>query len=56
MTSALATAPIFREATPMQRVLRRLTHRRGAMLGLGVVVFFVVVAILAPWVAPHDPL
>jgi len=30
--------------------------RRGAMLGLGVVVFFVVMAILAPTIAPHDPL
>ena len=26
------------------------------MLGLGVVVFFILLAILAPWIAPHDPL
>ena len=34
----------------------RLKRRRGAMLGLGVVVFFVVLAVLAPTIAPHDPL
>ena len=26
------------------------------MFGLGVVVFFVLIALLAPWIAPHDPL
>ena len=55
MTTAIARVPVFREATPAQRVLRRLKRRRGAMIGLGVVVFFVVVALLAPWIAPHDP-
>ena len=26
------------------------------MVGLGVVVFFVLLAIFAPWIAPHDPI
>jgi peptide/nickel transport system permease protein len=56
MTTAIASVPVFREATPAQRVLRRLKRRRGAMVGLGVVAFFVLVAILAPLIAPHDPL
>jgi peptide/nickel transport system permease protein len=51
-----ADVPALRELTPRQRVLRRLMRRRGAMLGLGVVVFFVVLAVLAPTIAPHDPL
>jgi peptide/nickel transport system permease protein len=51
-----ADIPALRELTPGQRVLQRLKRRRGAMLGLGVVVFFVVIAILAPTIAPHDPL
>jgi peptide/nickel transport system permease protein len=51
-----ADVPALRELTPRQRVLRRLKRRRGAMLGLGVVVFFVVLALLAPTIAPHDPL
>ncbi len=56
MATLAADIPALRELTPRQRVLRRLMHRRGAMLGLGVVAFFVVIAILAPTVAPHDPL
>src|SRR5260370_41861655 len=56
MASLAADIPALRELTPRQRVLRRLKRRRGAMLGLGVVVFFVVLAVLAPTIAPHDPL
>jgi peptide/nickel transport system permease protein len=56
MATLAADIPALRELTPRQRVLRRLKCRRGAMLGLGVVVFFVVLALLAPTIAPHDPL
>jgi peptide/nickel transport system permease protein len=45
-----------RELTPAQRALRRLLRRRGAMFGLAMVLFFVLIALLAPWIAPHDPL
>jgi peptide/nickel transport system permease protein len=41
---------------PRAHPLRRLVRRRGAAVGLAVVVFFVVLALLAPWVAPYDPL
>jgi peptide/nickel transport system permease protein len=50
----LAAPP--RELTPMQRALKRLVRRRGAMVGLGLVVFFVAMALLAPWISPYDPL
>src|SRR5207237_4035536 len=56
MATLAADIPVFRELTPGQRVLRRLVRRRGAMAGLAVVVFFVSVALLAPLVAPYDPL
>ena len=56
MATLATDIPALRELTPRQRVLRRLARRRGAMLGLGVVVFFVVLAVLAPTIAPHDPL
>ncbi len=56
MATLAADIPALRELTPRQRVLRRLMRRRGAMIGLCVVVFFVAIAILAPTVAPHDPL
>jgi peptide/nickel transport system permease protein len=45
-----------RELTPAQRALRRLMRRRGAMVGLAIVLFFVLVALLAPWISPYDPL
>ncbi|MEO8653411.1 MAG: ABC transporter permease [Ramlibacter sp.] len=44
-----------RGATPGQRAWRRLLRRRGAMLGLVIVIFFVVMAVFAPYIAPYDP-
>jgi peptide/nickel transport system permease protein len=35
---------------------RRLRHRVGALFGLAIVAFFVLIAFAAPWIAPHDPL
>ena len=43
------------EITPRRRALRRLMRRGGAMFGLAVVLFFVLIALLAPWLAPYDP-
>jgi peptide/nickel transport system permease protein len=45
-----------RELTPARRALKRLARRRGAMVGLALVVFFVAIALLAPWISPYDPL
>jgi peptide/nickel transport system permease protein len=53
---AIDSLPRAKEASPGRRALRRLVHRRGAMVGLAVVAFFVLLAILAPWIAPYDPL
>jgi peptide/nickel transport system permease protein len=43
------------EVTPRRRAWRRLLRRGGAMFGLTVVSLFVLVALLAPWLAPYDP-
>lgn len=40
---------------PGRRAWRRLIRRRGAMLGLGFVILFIIIAIFAPWLAPQDP-
>jgi peptide/nickel transport system permease protein len=57
MTSATADiAALPREISPGRRALRRLAGRRGAMVGFGVVVFFALLALLAPQLAPFDPL
>src|SRR5512141_1624564 len=44
------------QASYAMRALRRLLRRRAAMLGLVVVVFFIALALFAPYVSPHDPL
>lgn len=56
MSSALSSPVMAREATPAQRALRRLWRRRGAMVGLVVVLFFILIAVFAPSIAPHDPI
>ncbi len=46
----------FEVETPSRRALRRLARRRGALFGMAIVAFFVLVALLAPLLAPYDPL
>jgi peptide/nickel transport system permease protein len=41
---------------PWRRAIRRLARRRVAVIGFGVVIFFILLAILAPLIAPYDPL
>jgi peptide/nickel transport system permease protein len=55
MSAVLAPMAVARGATPGQRAWRRLLRRRGAMLGLVVVVFFVLLAVFAQSIAPYDP-
>jgi peptide/nickel transport system permease protein len=49
-------AAVVREAGPWQRSWRRLKRRRGAVIGLAIVLIFVVLAVFAPWLAPQDPI
>lgn len=49
---AAEEAPALREVSLWQRFRRN----RSAMLGLVIVVFFLVIGLLAPWIAPYDPL
>ena len=55
MSAVLPPVVMPRGATPGQRAWRRLLRRRGAMLGLVIVIFFVVMAVFAPYIAPYDP-
>jgi peptide/nickel transport system permease protein len=60
MTAALAPAlPADDSAeieSPGRRALRRLMKRRGAMVALLVILLFIAMAVLAPYVAPYDPI
>ena len=38
------------------KALRRLAERRGAVLGAALVLLFVAMALLAPWISPYDPI
>jgi peptide/nickel transport system permease protein len=42
--------------SPGRRALRRLLRRKAAVFGLCVVVLFVLIAALAPFIAPYDPI
>ncbi len=44
------------DAGPWRRAWLRLRRRRGALLGLSVVLGFVVLAVFAPWIAGQDPI
>jgi len=54
--SAVFPQVMARDATPARRALRRLLLRRSAMLGLVIVLFFIVLALFAPSIAPYDPI
>ena len=45
-----------REAGPWRRAWLRLRRRKGALVGLAVVVLFILLAVFAPWIAPYDPI
>jgi peptide/nickel transport system permease protein len=51
-------AVVFTEGEARQgsKTLKRLLRRGGALFGLAVVAFFVLIALAARWIAPHDPL
>jgi peptide/nickel transport system permease protein len=53
--ATLALDVLPREVSP-RRAFARLLKRRAAMAGLFFVVFFVAMALFAPWLAPYDPL
>ncbi len=50
-------AVIFQEleVSPQRKAWKRLFRRGGAIFGLVVVAFFVLLALFAPWLAPYDP-
>ena len=58
LAAALRPSPAAATRAPTMRtnVLRRLVQRPSAAVGLVVIVAFIVVALLAPWLAPYDPI
>ncbi len=56
MTAATASRSLAPLERPMQRALRRVVKRKGAMIGLGLITAFILLAVFAPMVAPYDPI
>ena len=54
--ATLAINVLPREQSPGRRAFKRLAKRRAAVVGLFFVLFFIAMAIFAPWLAPYDPL
>ena len=56
LAAALTSPATLARGAPRAHPLRRLLRRRGAAVGLVIVVVFVLLAVLAPAVSPYDPL
>ena len=56
MSTTAGQAAIETGESPGRRALRRFAQHKLAMFGLVIVVIFVAAAVLAPWIAPYDPL
>jgi peptide/nickel transport system permease protein len=56
MSASAVPAVLERGESPARRALRRFFRHKLAVFGLVVVLAFVLVAILAPWIAPFDPI
>jgi peptide/nickel transport system permease protein len=56
MSATTAPVVLERGESPGRRALRRFLRHKLAMFGLVVVIAFVLVALLAPWIAPYDPI
>jgi peptide/nickel transport system permease protein len=55
MSASAVPAVLERGESPARRAMRRFFRHKLAVVGLVVVLAFVLVALLAPWIAPFDP-
>ena len=55
VAAEVAEEPLQPSPGPWRLVLRRFRRHRPAMLGVGILMFLVLVAVLAPLLAPHSP-
>ena len=60
MTSIVSTAATVTDLSLTSRsrspFVRKFLANRGAVVGAGVLLLFILAALLAPWIAPYDPL
>ncbi len=56
MAISEALAVELAEESPSARAWRRLVKRKGAVVGLVIIAVFLLLAVFAPMIAPHDPI
>ncbi|MEM6052154.1 ABC transporter permease [Erwinia sp. P7711] len=56
MSEILAAGNAAALRKPTNRVLKKFLGNKSAVIGAVIVLFFVIVALLAPWLAPFDPI
>jgi peptide/nickel transport system permease protein len=55
MTDTILSVPTVAEASPGTRLARRFLGQKAFIIGAGILTVIVVLALLAPLIAPHDP-
>jgi peptide/nickel transport system permease protein len=56
MSEVLAADSAAALRKPTNRVLKKFLGNKSAVIGAVIVIFFVLIALLAPWLAPFDPI
>jgi peptide/nickel transport system permease protein len=56
MSEVLAAGTAAALRKPTNRVLKKFLGNKSAVIGAVIVIFFVLIALLAPWLAPFDPI
>ena len=56
MSEVLAAGSAAALRKPTNRVLKKFLGNKSAVIGAVIVIFFVLIALLAPWLAPFDPI
>ncbi|MEN4980659.1 ABC transporter permease [Erwinia billingiae] len=56
MSEVLAAGSAAALRKPTNRVLKKFLGNNSAVIGAVIVIFFVLIALLAPWLAPFDPI
>lgn len=56
MSDVLVSGSAAALQKPTNRVLKKFLGNKSAVIGAVIVLFFVVIALLAPWLAPFDPI
>ena len=55
MSAILDSVPVGAPPGPLREFWLSFSANRGAVIGMGTVVFLLLLALFAPWIAPHSP-